>query len=285
MSDETITVFQGATSPSLATQITVAGKVFDLTGYTVRFRMRAWNGSATVVDAAATIDTPTTGSVHYDWAAGDTANVGGFMGWWHIAASVGSKNFDTPEFPIVIDAHSPGVGVVTGAIVAQMSAHLPMGVAGLRKDHRYGDTFLQNAADLIKYRMLAPADFQSATGESSYHPILVDWLAKLACLEIAPAVREFWMVQYQTESVNTGSNVELSTYPDRMKALDETLKNLARQVEADRHFVLQFFPNLVETRRGNFPSTSNVTPFKTDDPNLYPVPDAGGMGIRSGWGW
>jgi hypothetical protein len=288
MSDETIIVYQGATSPSLATQITVAKKTFDLTNYNVRFRMRQWDGSALVVDAAATVAVGTTGAVSYNFLAADTATVGNFMGWWHVSSKTTSENFDTPEFPITVDAHSPGVGIVTGAIASQMGAHLPMGVAGLRNDYRYGDVFLQRAVELIKYRLLQPADYQPAANENSFHPVVVDWLAKWACIEIGPAIREFWMVQYQTESVNTGSNVEMSSYPDRMKALDETLRQLRMQVENDRVFVMAFFPNLVEKRRGNFPSTSSPGPFVSDDPRMYPLPDSGGQGIgngRGGWTW
>jgi hypothetical protein len=93
-------------SPSISDTIRVDGVAFDLTGSSVKFRMRA-EGSATLkVDATATIVTPAAGSVRYDWIAGNVDTAGDFLGWWNVTLP-STKQQDTLEFVIRIVEHAP----------------------------------------------------------------------------------------------------------------------------------------------------------------------------------
>lgn len=86
MSD--LTIRQGDTLPVLTQQILDPfGGVFDLTGCTVRFVMRATNGSTPTVSAAATVLTAKSGTVQYAWSASDTVATGIFAGTFQVTTA------------------------------------------------------------------------------------------------------------------------------------------------------------------------------------------------------
>lgn len=103
-----ITHFKGNRSPSMTDTIRVNGAPFNLTGKTVKFKMRSESSSTLKVDANATISNPpgTDGQVHYDWAALDVDTVGRFLFWWSVDLG-GSVIQDTPEFLITFVDHAP----------------------------------------------------------------------------------------------------------------------------------------------------------------------------------
>jgi len=97
--------FVGNRSPSVSDVLTVDGVPVNLTGSTVKLQMRPVGSSTLKVDAAATIDTPTAGTVHYDWAALDVDTAGRYVAWWRVTLSGGTVQ-DSPEFIVEIRAHS-----------------------------------------------------------------------------------------------------------------------------------------------------------------------------------
>lgn len=98
-----------STSPSITGTITSGGAPVNLTGSTVKFRMRlAASSSATFkVDATASIVSPTAGTVQYDWAAVDTDTAGEYVCWWQVIFPSNRKQ-DAPEGIIIISSHAPG---------------------------------------------------------------------------------------------------------------------------------------------------------------------------------
>lgn len=69
---------QNDTSPSLqATLKDASGTVIALTGASVRFHMKALDGTVKV-DAAMTVTDNLNGIVQYDWQTGDTDTVGSY---------------------------------------------------------------------------------------------------------------------------------------------------------------------------------------------------------------
>jgi len=103
-----ITHFKGNRSPSISDTISVNNDPFDLSGLTVKFRMRAENSSALKVDATAVITNPpgTDGQVHYDWQAADVDTGGRFLFWWDVQIA-GGINQDTQERLITFIDHAP----------------------------------------------------------------------------------------------------------------------------------------------------------------------------------
>jgi BppU N-terminal domain len=97
--------FNGNRSPSLTYTFTVDGIPFDLTGATVKFKMRAERTSTLKVNTAAVIVSPTAGTVRYDWAAIDVDTPGDFIGWWEVTLP-SAKIQESPEFIIAIRDHT-----------------------------------------------------------------------------------------------------------------------------------------------------------------------------------
>ena len=80
-----LTFVAGDTAPSFSGTASVGGVALDLTTATsVRFQMRPVGVFAFAVDAAATIVTAATGSVRYDWVAGDLSDAGDYVSRWEV---------------------------------------------------------------------------------------------------------------------------------------------------------------------------------------------------------
>jgi hypothetical protein len=95
---------KGDTLPAYAATLVEgpARTPLDLTGCTVRFHMRSANATALLkVNAAATIVSPTAGTVRYDWAPGDLSEVATYRAEWQITYPSGriltapTRGFDT----------------------------------------------------------------------------------------------------------------------------------------------------------------------------------------------
>lgn len=129
-----ISVAVGSLKPSILDTIYVDGQLLDLTGYTVKFRMRPVLSSALLVDADAVVvqsgsgsGIQNQGSVRYDWQPGDTDTLGDYRAWWHVV-DLNDEPFDVPEFAIAIYAHSPGVTTLIGSVADSMRDHLPISI-------------------------------------------------------------------------------------------------------------------------------------------------------------
>src|SRR3954447_6862743 len=96
MSDHLIW-FVGNRNPSITETLTYAdGTVVDLTGSTVKLKMRAVGSSTLKVSASATVvGAATLGQVRYDWAALDVDTGGFYLVWWEV--TTGGKTQDLNE--------------------------------------------------------------------------------------------------------------------------------------------------------------------------------------------
>jgi len=105
-----ITHFKGNRSPSLTDIITVDGSVFDLTGSTVKLKMRPIDSPTLKVDTAAVVVSAAAGTVRYDWAALDVDTAGRYMLWWEVTLPT-AKVQETPATVLVMLDHAPSAVV------------------------------------------------------------------------------------------------------------------------------------------------------------------------------
>jgi hypothetical protein len=110
-----VRIFKGTTSPSVSDTISVNGVGVDLTGATVKFRMRDDDSSTLLIDANAVVVSAVAGTVRYDWLTSDTATAGDFAAWWHVTLPGGATQ-DTSEFIVQIEDHAVGSSTLASLI-------------------------------------------------------------------------------------------------------------------------------------------------------------------------
>lgn len=106
-----IRIAKNSSAPSLTDTLTIDGIAFDLTGATVRFKMRPVGSSTTKVNAPATIVSAVAGTVRYDWIPADLDTAGDFLGWWSVVTGAGRVQ-DHPEFVVSIEGHEQPAGAL-----------------------------------------------------------------------------------------------------------------------------------------------------------------------------
>ena len=104
-----ILVYKDRRAPSLTDTIKVNGAAFDLTGSTVKLRMRAETSSTLKVDTAAAVVSAAAGTVRYDWAAADVDTPGEYVAWWSVTLPSALVQ-DTDEFAVVVRDHAYTTG-------------------------------------------------------------------------------------------------------------------------------------------------------------------------------
>ncbi len=106
----TVTFAKNSTAPSITdtfqtTSSTGVTSPIDLTGASVRFRMRARNSSTLKVDSPATIVSAAAGTVRYNWGATDLDTAGDYIAWWKVTFADSTLG-EIPEFPLEVRDHA-----------------------------------------------------------------------------------------------------------------------------------------------------------------------------------
>lgn len=257
---------KGARQPSLTDTITENEREKDLTGATVKFRMRLEHLTTLSIDADAVVEDQSSkrGKVRYDWDTGDTDAQGIYRFWWFITYQDGTTQ-ETPENRFVIYEHAPGEGVRTGAIAVDARYHLPTTYDVLAKKN--GDAYMQGVIEVVKYRVLD--DIVLAADESSLNPLVINYLGKLVALELIPAGLDYWLDQHQ--QISAQGTDESVSYPDRVNALKKLEESLIAQVRRDEPLVLPLITNGRAQSTLSGPAIDVNTDQKvTEDPGEFP---------------
>jgi len=265
-------------------QITIAGSPISTGGAGIDFSMRPLASRTPAIDKAAGVplDPPDLdgNNVRYDWnLPSDMAVEGEFFAWWGFTLS-GQTRQETPEFPLLISDHGPGLGTQTGAIVDGASMFMPITFAALQKDARYGDRALQRRAELVKMKVLGytvPAD-----QEEQFDLVLLDFLSKRVALELITPGIDFWSRQLRTATAT--QTAEVSSFPDMIASLKELRIRLADELTQDWREVQLMVPGTPNRKVVPMPASSlDLDPWYsgpvTRNPQEMPP-------LRTGWvGW
>lgn len=102
---DSLTLVQNDSAPSVFGHLTDSdGTDINLTGCTVRFQMRESIDNRFQVNAVAVVVDAPTGSVRYDWQAGDLSLVGTFDVRWLITFADSSTEHTDPADSIIVAA-------------------------------------------------------------------------------------------------------------------------------------------------------------------------------------
>lgn len=85
----TIRLVKNDTAPRLSLTLTQDGSPIDLTGATVRLKLRKQGATSNVFSRTCTIADAVAGRCYYDWQSGDLANKGSYRGEIEITFSDG----------------------------------------------------------------------------------------------------------------------------------------------------------------------------------------------------
>lgn len=155
---------------------------------------------------------------------------------------------------------------VEGAIAERTRGILPITWDALMRDPRYGDALLQPVIDTAKESVFGSV--MSVAAEDNQPLVVIDYVAKIAALELIPAGIDFWMNQSIAETTR-GTN-EVREFESRAQRLMELRKALLEETRSRLAEII----GLVGYRRNNgksVPRSSTMDDeFLTASPQEFP---------------
>jgi hypothetical protein len=159
---------------------------------------------------------------------------------------------------------------VAGPVADRVRGLIPVTWDALSRDPRVGDGPLQAAINLAKETVTGTV--VPSTQEQNYPLIAIDYIAKVAVIEIIPGGIDFWMNQAQSVSAS-GTNENLS-YTDRASRLDQQRQELLEETRTKYTEVAKLIGYWLDNGRA-VPqmSSANINPFHlTPSPEEFPRP-------------
>lgn len=144
---------------------------------------------------------------------------------------------------------------------------MPVTWDALSKDKRYGETRLRQTIDYVKYSVLGRT--VTPTAEAAQPFIVIDYIAKLACIELCTAGIDFWMNEPVSESA-TGTN-ENHTFTDRAAVLERQRNALLAETRRMAPTVAEIVGYQAIVPRRPLSSTIDDE-FLTPSPQEFPRP-------------
>lgn len=159
---------------------------------------------------------------------------------------------------------------VVGPVADRVKGLIPITWDALERDPRVGDGPLQAAVNLAKQTVTG--NVTPSSQEQNYPLIVIDYIAKIATIEIIPAGVDFWMNQSQSIS-SSGTNENLS-YTDRANQLENRRNDLIQETRDKYTEVAKMIGYWSDNGRA-VPqlSSANINPFHlTPSPEEFPRP-------------
>jgi hypothetical protein len=156
---------------------------------------------------------------------------------------------------------------VDGVIAERTRGLLPVTWNALSSDSRYGDVLISQTIDFVKAMVFG--EVVLSDDEGTYPVVVIDYIAKLAAIELCTPGIDFWMNEPVSESA-TGTN-ENHTFTERVAALQELRRNLIEQTRAvagDIASIVGF--RLHSPRRARINTLDDE--FLTPSPQEFPRP-------------
>ena len=157
---------------------------------------------------------------------------------------------------------------VEGAIAERLRGILPVTWDALSKDNRYGDGLLRVTIDTAKENVLGSV--MIPTAEASLPLVVIDYVAKIAAIELTLPGIDFWMNESIITSA-TGTN-ETTSYEARAQQLQE----LRRELIAETRISWPDVAGLIafrRARRSGIPRINTMEdPLLTPSPQEFPRP-------------
>jgi hypothetical protein len=157
---------------------------------------------------------------------------------------------------------------VEGEIATRTQAIMPITWDALSKDSRFGESLLRSTIDIVKTRIMG--ENVDPENEVNYPLLVIDYLSKLAALELINPGIDFWMSQPQA-TTTTGTSEQVA-YPARTAEL----RNLRTQLLLEVKRLEPSVQPLIEYRQvSQAPRASSSTQgdeFLTPSPQEFPRP-------------
>jgi|ERR1039457_779859 hypothetical protein len=190
-------------------------------------------------------------NVKVELTSADLATEGEYFAWWGFESE--GVEYQTPEFPIVVSDHGPGIGVQTGAIVDGVSDHMPITAEALKKSVSFGERRMQKIATLIQLRVLKEA--VSPDQEIiSYELPLLDYFSKRVALELCTPGIDYWARQHRTAT--TQGPTEITSFPDMIASLEKLRNRLVSELEENWRELEFFVPGIKQRKSVPMPGSS-----------------------------
>lgn len=220
----------------------------------VKFYMRTFFSREPFIEgeSAEVIDNVSGENVKYVLTEENVAKEGEYFAWWSFME--GGIEYQTPEFPIIISDHGPGIGVETGAIVDGVSDHMPITAEALKKDYTFGERRMQKIATLIQLRVLKEA--VSPDQEIIVYELpLLDYFSKRVALELCTPGIDYWGRQKKTATSIQGPT-EITSFPDMIQTLEKLRNRLVIELEENWRELSFFIPELKQRKAIPMPASS-----------------------------
>lgn len=159
---------------------------------------------------------------------------------------------------------------LAGAVADRARGLLPVTWNALESDPRVGDGALQTVVNLAKE--LTTGTVIDPSQEDTYPLVAIDYMAKLAAIEICQTGIDFWMNQSISVS-STGTNESMS-FVDRASTLSDLRKTLIDETRQKYLQVAKLMNFYIDSGQA-VPqmSSANINPFHlTPSPEEFPRP-------------